>query len=232
MRLAICDDDKNCLRDVKEHIEFFSKDTGINFEEYSFLTPKDLIASKIIFDIAILDVEMEGINGIKLGEYLRKENPHIILIYLTAHKKYLDDALNLNAVRFFEKPIDSHRFYRGLRDAIDRIDNSIIHFFLKDGKTTDIINAKDIMFIEIDIRKTKIVTLNKTYYSSEHLSFWKNNLRSTVFVIPHRSYIVNMNFITSYKRESIIISNKYDIPISRNKQSYFYKEFARFMEGK
>lgn len=232
MRLAICDDNENSIQDIKQHLDFFSKDTGIKFEEHSFVSAEDLIASKMIFDISILDVEMGKIDGLMLGEYLRKENPHIILIYLTAHKKYLDDALNLNAVRFFEKPIESNRFYRGLRDAIDRIDNTIIKFYLKDGKTTDVINAKDIMFIEIDIRKTKIVTINKIYHSTERLSFWKNNLKSSVFVIPHRSYIVNMNFITSYKRENVTIASKYEIPISRNKQSYFYKEFARFMEGK
>ena len=133
MRLAYCDDNPDCLQDVQEHIKFFSMDTGIEFEEHAFSCSEDLIDSHLVFDIAILDVEMEGMNGLKLGEYLRKENPHIILIYLTAHKKYLDDALNLNAVRFFEKPIESSRFYRGLHDALERIDNSVIKFALRDG---------------------------------------------------------------------------------------------------
>lgn len=232
MKIAICDDEQNCINDVRTHISFFSKDVGVEWEQYTFNSAEELMLSKLKFDIAVLDVEMEGTDGIKLGEYLRTTNPHIILIYVTAHRKYLDDALNLNAVRFFEKPIDPQRFYRGLKDAIDRIDNSNISFYLKDGKTIEKISAKDIIYIEIENRKTKVVTVDKTYHASEHISFWKDKLSGTIFVAPHKSYIVNLNFVTTYQRESIVLDNCHTIPVARNKQSDFYRHFMKFMEGK
>lgn len=114
MRVAICDDDRTCIDDIKKHLDFFSKDNHIALQQYIFTSAEEMLAKPEPFDIAVLDVEMHGVNGIALGEQLRSINPHIILIYVTAHKRYLDDALNLNAVRFFEKPIDSQRFYRGL----------------------------------------------------------------------------------------------------------------------
>ena len=232
MRIAICDDEKSFLEDIIKHIDFFSKDNDIEMQKSVFTCGEELLAHKNKFDIAILDVEMNGIDGIKLGEQLRKINSHIILIYVTAHKQYLDDALNLNAVRFFEKPIDSKRFYRGLKDAIDRIDSTTINFYLKDGTTTERINAKDIVYIEIENRKSKVVTLDKTYHSAEHINFWSDNLISTIFVSPHKSYIINFNFVTSYKRNHIILNEMYDIPIAKSKQTEFYRNFIRFMEGK
>lgn len=232
MKILICDDNSDCLKDVQKHIKIFSMDTGIEFEEFAFSRSEDIITSNIIFDIAILDVEMDGINGLKLGEHLRKVNPHIILIYLTAHKKYLDDALNLNAVRFFEKPIEPHRFYRGLRDAIDRIDNSVIKFALKEDKSTDIVNAKDIIYIEIERRHSKVVTINKTYHSSEHISFWREKLQGSSFAIPHRSYIVNLNFISTYQRKTLWLNGTLEIPISKSQQTSFYQKLCRFLEGK
>ena len=232
MKIAICDDEQNCINDVRTHISFFSKDVGVELEQYTFNSAEELMLSNLKFDIAVLDVEMEGTDGIKLGEYLRTVNPHIILIYVTAHRKYLDDALNLNAVRFFEKPIDPQRFYRGLKDAIDRIDNSNISFYLKDGKTIEKISAKDIIYIEIENRKTKVVNVDKIYHASEHISFWKDKLSGTIFVVPHKSYIVNLNFVTTYQRESIVLDNCHTIPVARNKQSDFYRHFMKFMEGK
>ena len=232
MRIAICDDEKSFLEDIIKHIDFFSKDNDIEMQKSVFTCGEELLAHKNKFDIAILDVEMNGIDGIKLGEQLRKINSHIILIYITAHKQYLDDALNLNAVRFFEKPIDSKRFYRGLKDAIDRIDSTTINFYLKDGTTTERINAKDIIYIEIENRKSKVVTLDKTYHSAEHINFWSDNLISTIFVSPHKSYIINFNFVTSYKRNHIILNEMYDIPVAKSKQTEFYRNFIRFMEGK
>lgn len=232
MKIAICDDEKIYADDIKQHIDNFSKDNNIDFEQSIFANSEDMLKSNTKFDIAILDVEMDNIDGIRLGEELRKRNPHIILIYVTAHRKYLDDALNLNAVRFFEKPLDSQRFYRGLRDAIKRIDNSSIKFYLKDGKTIERITAQDIIFVEIENRKTRVVTENKEYHSNHHISFWRDNLTSTIFISPHKSYIINFNYVTAYERDYITLNNKYEVRIARNKQSDFYQKFMHFMEGK
>lgn len=232
MKIAICDDEKVYADDIKQHIDTFSKENNIDFEQSIFNNSSDMLSSDIKFDIAILDVEMDNINGIKLGEELRKRNPHIILIYVTAHRKYLDDALNLNAVRFFEKPLDSQRFYRGLRDAIKRIDNTSISFYLKDKKITERISAQDIIFVEIEKRKTKVVTRDKEYHSDHNMSFWRDNLTSTIFISPHKSYIINFNYVTAYERNRILLDDKYEVNIARNRQADFYQKFMRFMEGK
>lgn len=232
MKIAICDDEQTCIDNVIRLLDRFSADNNIDFEKYTFTSAERMLNEEIKFDIAILDVEMSNINGITLGEKLRAINPHIILIYITAHKKYLDDALNLNAVRFFEKPIDENRFYRGLKDSIDRIDNTTVDVFLKDGKTIEKINAKDIIYVEIEKRQTKAVTVQKEYHCNHHISFWKNQLSSTVFVSPHKSFIINMNYVTAYDRDKIILNDKYEISIARNRQTGFYQQFMRFMEGK
>ena len=232
LKIAICDDEQMYINNIVHHLNFFSVDNDIDFEKSIFTNSFDMLASDIKFDIAILDVEMDNMNGIKLGEELRKRNPHIILIYVTAHRKYLDDALNLNAARFFEKPLDSQRFYRGLRDAIKRIDNTSISFYLKDKKVTERISAQDIIFVEIEKRKTRIVTREKEYHSDHHMNFWKENLTSTIFISPHKSYIINFNYVTTYERDYVILDEQYKVNIARNKQADFYQKFMRFVEGK
>lgn len=231
MKIAICDDERIYIEEIKKHLDIFSKDNNIDFEQSIFTNAEDMLSSELKYDIAILDVEMDNMNGIKLGEELRKRNPHIILIYVTAHKKYLDDALNLNAARFFEKPLDSQRFYRGLRDAVKRIDNTSISFYLKDKKITERISAQDIIFVEIEKRKTRIVTCNKEYHSDHHISFWRDNLTSTIFISPHKSYIINLNYVTAYERDYVILDEQYKVNIARNKQADFYRKFMRFVEG-
>lgn len=232
MKIAICDNEKVYIDNIVQHLDFFSTDNNIDFEKYIFENANDVLSSNVKFDIAILDVEMDKMSGIELGGELRKLNPHIILIYVTAYRKYLDDALNLNAVRFFEKPLDSQRFYRGLRDAIKRIDNSTINFYLKDHKITERISAQDIIFVEIEKRKTKIVTETKEYHSDHPISFWREKLKSTIFISPHKSYIINFNYVTAYERDYIILNEKYIVSIARNKQSDFSKKFMQYAEGK
>lgn len=232
MKIAICDDEQIYIDNIVKHLDIFSAENNIDFEKSIFTDSSDILFCDIKFDIAVLDIEMDNMNGIKLGEELRKRNPHIILIYVTAHRKYLDDALNLNAVRFFEKPLDSQRFYRGLSDAIKRIDHSSINFYLKDQKIMERISVQDIIFVEIEKRKTRIVTKAKEYHSDHHISFWRDNLTSTIFISPHKSYIINFNYVTEYERNYVVLDEKYKVNIARNKQTDFYRKFMHFVEGK
>lgn len=232
MKIAICDDEQIYIDNIAEHLNIFSAENNIDFEKSIFTNSADILASDIRFDIAVLDVEMDNINGIKLGSELRKRNPHIILIYVTAYRKYLDDALNLNAVRFFEKPLDPQRFYRGLHDAVKRIDNTSISFNLKDQELTERISAQDIIFVEIEKRKTKVVTRDKEYHSDHHISFWQDKLTSTIFISPHKSYIINFNYVTAYERNYVILDERYKVNIARNKQADFYRKFMQYVEGR
>ena len=234
MKIAICDDNLNIVDEVKNLLDEYALSKNLSLDISTFNDGQAVLESDERFNIAILDVEMPGCNGIELGKILREKNRHIVLMYITSHKKYLDEALNLNAARFFEKPIDSKRFYDGLDNALKRIDNTTIKFFLKEDNASVRINANDIIYVEIEPighRKTKIVTEEKTYISSNKIVFWEEHLISSLFVKTHKSYIINMEYITKYENNTLQLDGKYNIPISRNYQSTVHKAFIRYMTG-
>lgn len=234
MKIAICDDNLNIVDEVKNLLDEYALSKNLSLDISTFNNGQAVLESDERFNIAILDVEMPGCNGIELGKILREKNRHIVLMYITSHKKYLDEALNLNAARFFEKPIDSKRFYDGLDNALKRIDNTTIKFFLKEDNASVRINANDIIYIEIEPighRKTKVVTEEKTYISSNKISFWEEHLISSVFVKTHKSYIINMEYVTKYENNILQLDNKHNIPISRNYQPTVHKAFIRYMTG-
>ena len=234
MKIAICDDNLNIVDEVKNLLDEYALSKNLSLDISTFNDGQAVLESDERFNIAILDVEMPGCNGIELGKILREKNRHIVLMYITSHKKYLDEALNLNAARFFEKPIDSKRFYDGLDNALKRIDNTTIKFFLKEDNASVRINANDIIYVEIEPighRKTKIVTEEKTYISSNKIVFWEEHLISSLFVETHKSYIINMEYITKYENNTLQLDGKYNIPISRNYQSSVHKAFIRYMTG-
>lgn len=234
MKILICDDNLNIVNEVKGLLADYAADKSIAFDISTFGSGRAALESSENYNIAVLDVEMPGCNGIELGKILRERNRHIVLMYITSHKKYLDEALNLNAARFFEKPIDSKRFYDGLDNALKRIDDTEIQFFLKENNASVRINASDIIYVEIEPighRKTKVVTEEKTYISSNKIAFWEEHLISSLFIKTHKSYIVNMEYVTKYENDTIQLDGKYNIPISRNFQPAVHKAFVRYMAG-
>lgn len=234
MRIAICDDDKQFVSVVKEHLNFYENEKHIKFDIKEFTSSEELLNYDEKINIAILDVEMPNCNGIELGKRLQDKNKHMVLMYITSYKKYLDEALNLNAARFFEKPLDSGRFYSGLDNALERIDNTNIQLFLKDNKNVIRIDSEDIIYIEIDSknhRDTRIVTENGVYVSPEKISYWDEQLVSNIFARTHKSFIVNLNYVTKYNRNCLELNNEYTVPISRANQSLMHKIFVRFLAG-
>lgn len=234
MKILICDDNLNIVKEVKGLLDEYALNKNPSLDISTFDNGQAVLESNEKFNIAILDVEMPGCNGIELGKTLREKNRHIVLMYITSHKKYLDEALNLNAARFFEKPIDAKRFYDGLDNAIKRIDNTTIKFFLKEDNASVRINAGYIIYVEIEPighRKTKVVTEERTYISANKIAFWEDHLISSLFVKTHKSYIINMEYITKYENNTVQLNNRYNIPISRNYQSAVHKAFIRYMTG-
>lgn len=67
-------------------------------------------------DFALLDVEMPSMNGLELGQELKKLNPHMILIYVTGHTQYVVDVMKLKADYCIMKPYDE----KDIKDAVMR----------------------------------------------------------------------------------------------------------------
>ena len=58
-------------------------------------------------DIAFLDIEMPVINGIQLAKSLKRINPQINIIFVTAYNDYAPDAYRLHASGYLSKPVDA-----------------------------------------------------------------------------------------------------------------------------
>ncbi len=232
MNIAICDDEAAFANKVKKMLDYYAEESNIEMEIDTFDSGYALLGTKKDFDIAVLDVEMPDIDGIEVGKKLRQRNKNTVLIYITAYGKYLDDSLDLNAFRFFEKPIDEQRFYRGIDRAVKRVYELSANVVLKENSEIFKIPTRDIIFIEIEgdtHRKTHIVTEERTYISAKKMEYWEKQLADSNFVKPHKSYLINLDYVTKYNETKIQLANNYSIPVSRGCSTNFRKRFFKFI---
>lgn len=231
MRIAICDDEIKYVNDAERHLKQYFSEHGLTLNLYKYSNGTDLLNSNKNFDIVFLDIEMPDINGIELGKKLQSSNPDLVLIYITAYNHYLDEALDLGITRFFDKPIDSKRFYKGLDKAIEKLDKTKIQIHLKDSDNgIATVKMNDIIMVEIENRKTKITTKDTVYHSKSNIKSWRERLNKSYFESPHNSYIVNTNYITYFCKEYIILDEKYNVPISYPRRVEFKKKFMMLLE--
>lgn len=103
MNIAICDDEQLYADEIKKHVECYFTRREVPHKIYVFTDGQAAARSEVKFDIAFLDIEIGPVSGLDVGKAMRKNNPNIVFIVVTAFSKYLDDALDLKVLRFLEK---------------------------------------------------------------------------------------------------------------------------------
>ena len=225
----ICDDEQKYIDQVLRCLEEYCFDNNLLFNADSFTDGVQAIKSQKTYNIAFLDIEVGNISGLDIAKSLKNKNKNVIIFFITAYEKYIDDAMNLFALRFIKKPIDNARLYSGLDKAISLINEDEISFYLKDSGTIINVMAKEIMYIEIGDHKTIVVTENKSYYSKEKLDYWEQKLTNICFCRPHKSFIINMEYIDKYQRNEVTLKKGKIIPIAYRKQKEFGKTFWNYL---
>lgn len=82
------------------------------------------LAEKFKPDIAIMDIQMPGINGIDAMKEIRKTNNSVIFIVMTAYDKfnYAKEAINLGVLEYLTKPVNHMVVVKVLQKAMDIIE--------------------------------------------------------------------------------------------------------------
>lgn len=228
MKIAICEDEKEYRKLLSDYIAFYFNEKCIDYNCFEFSSGETLLSSNKTFDIVFLDIEMNKLDGIQTAKEINKKNRNTVIFIVTAYQKYLDEAMDLNVFRYIDKPINAKRIYSGLDKAIELINNNVITFNTRSDGIVKIFMS-DIICVEVSHKTVYVSTVNKKYIAREKLDFFKQKLNASYFVIPHNSYVVNMNYIVGLKRKEVKLSNGQIVNIAPKKQTEVRKKFISFM---
>ena len=114
-------------------------------------SPSQIMDGNTSYDLAFLDIQMEGIDGITLAKELKKRNSKTALFFITNYDEYQDDAMDLQAFRYFSKPFNVIRLYSGLDKAMEYIDGAYVDIFLHGDNAQQRILIDDILYITLSL---------------------------------------------------------------------------------
>ena len=122
-KILLADDEGIVIESLKFMIE---KELGANCEIRFAKTGRSVIELAETFrpDIAFMDIQMPGINGIEAMKEIRKANSNIIFIVMTAYDKfdYAREAINLGVLEYLNKPAEREKIIEVLKRATNIID--------------------------------------------------------------------------------------------------------------
>lgn len=123
-RILLCEDDSNLGMVLKNFLELNDYDVVLERDgRAGFSTFK-----KEPFDICLLDVMMPKVDGFKLAEDIREQDPEIPLFFLSAKtmKEDIIQGYKLGADDYITKPFDSELLLLKIKAIIKRSDDQSI----------------------------------------------------------------------------------------------------------
>lgn len=237
LNIAICDDDAVHVDLIKSYV----KSMSIPYEvDYILAYSGEELLEKIkgtLINIAFLDIEMKGLNGIETGKIIRKNNKETIIIYLTGYKDYALEAFEIESFHYLVKPITKDKFIKIMERILVRIQEkkalqeklSIFHIQTK-GKLIQL-QYEDIYYFEKHFRKIKVHTFNETIAFYGSMKELLDEIDCEYFIRCHQSYVVNKNKIREIRENSVILKEKEEwyIPISRTYKKEIIDSFCEVL---
>lgn len=114
MKIIAVDDEKIALQGLMSAIQQAAPDAQI----YGFRHTGEAIAhmEKDPCDVAFLDIEMKGMNGVEVAEQFKAIHPDVNIIFATGFGSYRDAAFDLHASGYLIKPITEESVKRELNN--------------------------------------------------------------------------------------------------------------------
>lgn len=119
MKILIVDDVALLREDLREAVERITP--GNEYSEAQNFDEAMRLIENNTFDIAFLDIQIPGKNGLAIAEVIKRKSPKTNVIMVTAYNQYALDALKLFVSGYILKPFSDE----DIREALDNLRNPI-----------------------------------------------------------------------------------------------------------
>ena len=230
MNIAVCDDEVRGRERIRTLLEKeLSQAQTCEFDSGMKLIEK--VKEGYRPDIVLLDIAMEGMDGMETARRLR-ELTDVILIFVTGVKEQVFDAFDVGAFHYLMKPVDEDKMLDVLRRAAQEVEKRECgprYLLLKTEGSHRRIPVEDILYVENSGRKVIL------HMKTECLEYYErmNHLQEVLgegFYRCHRGYLVALSAITGYDHESITVGSGDRIYLAKQKYGEFVKLYCSYLK--
>jgi len=242
LKIAVCDTNKkhsNQIKNILSHILFEECESEID----ELHNPSEIFnriqSGRFQYDVVFLEVDFGLYTGMDIAGRLRSEKNNAEIIFITRNEHLILEGYKYRAFDYLLKPVSvtyisevMHRFLKCfyIKDSV---------FSFKSGRETFNIRLEHINHFSSCGRVITIVSKFEDYTYYGKIDDLESILPAYLFLRPHQSYYVNLEYIKTFSKEFLTMHGNINIPISRKRlcqietvlTEFFNKEFIKTKVG-
>ena len=177
-------------------------------------------------DVALLDVQMPGLDGLAVARTLTPGSLRPVVIFVTAHEEHALRAFELQAADYLLKPCPPARLHQALNRARALLaaeptptSPSLQRLIVRMGERMIVVSASDIDWIESANNYVVLHVGRETHVLRETLTELEIRLPKGQFLRISRTAIVNLNRVREIRQDDgghvMVLSGGDKLPITR-----------------
>ncbi|MDE7007502.1 MAG: LytTR family DNA-binding domain-containing protein [Lachnospiraceae bacterium] len=220
LKIAVIEDSKEYADLLKKKIleTDFKDDTEIDLylDPMKFL---DVLGRGEKYQICFSDIEMPGMDGVKLAEKIREKDSKMILIFVSSYLEYATEGYQVKAFDYLLKGNVDAKWESVIERVIKQLEDDREKIYkVSVGDKVVVFPLDDILYAYKAGNYCHFVIKGWQNNVAERKSMWKleEDLKPyRYFIYAKRGFIINIKKIREYKVREVIMENGDAIPIGR-----------------
>ena len=233
IRAAICDDEIGEAEKIASLLRDYAASQGLSLSRAVFHSAMDLIdaAQRSPFDLILLDVMMPALSGMDTAKEIRAFDPSAKLIFITSSNDFATESYEVNASYYMLKPVERDRLYQVLGRVLSEME--------KLRGETALIKCETGM-VRLELRRLCCCEASgkETLYTVSGGAVIKGAgqfsetadalVKHPNFIRPHRSYVVNLDYVAHISPKEMLLKNGTRVPIARTRFGQVKEHYMRY----
>ena len=224
LNIAVCEDTQADMDLLLGHILRYMGSGSYTLKTFSEAAELMLALPSGAFDIIFMDIVIKQDNGIDLTVEINRLLPDARVIFQSSNIEFFKSVYKTNHIYFLLKPVDYEDFSSAMDKALKSLEKAYLAI-----KGKEKIKCADIIYIELINHDMVFWLKNGDSITTRLKTNALLDLLPQSFVRCHKSYIVNIDCISSYQKSKkyITIENEQIIPIGNKYAEEVAKNIMR-----
>ena len=231
MNIAICDDDKGVCSQLEGWIEQYNYEnaTRLYVDVYhSAETLQQQLQAGQWYDMLFLDIELPQKNGIELGQMIRSawKMDLIYLVFISGKSNYCMDLFDVHPLNFHLKPLKHEDVVKDIDLVRERVNTGTLAFWYREDGVYKSVCLKDVVYfvgagkgVEVHCKDGRVALAGNSLQQLCDI-YEKHG-----FSRCHKSYLINLNYVSEYSMSKVKMSDGKEIIIGKSRRKQFKDEF-------
>ena len=227
IKIAVCDDDEKILGETLELLRHYEK---LPLSADAYTSGEALLAAGKKYDILLLDIDMEGPDGIETARRIREVDKEVKLIYVTNYSDYTIFAFGVHAFAYLLKPLKAEELFAQLDEALAyglAGPEPELEFLAKEG-IVHIVPSRILCF-EYLSRQVLMYTEERVWHLKRQITELAREMEGYGFAMPHKSFVVNLYAVQRIHGYEITLTDGRIIPLSQKKSAGFRRALNEYL---